>query len=59
MLNNLSTQGFNKGFKKRLLPVLAGSALVSALAFQGLVPEVHADQLQDDDYAGAGVGKHE
>ena len=45
MLNNLSTQGFNKGFKKRLLPVLAGSALVSTLAFQGLVPEVHADGL--------------
>lgn len=41
MLNHLQT----KGFKKRLLPVLAGSALVSALAFQGIVPEVYADDL--------------
>nr|CAA6823589.1 MAG: HtrA protease/chaperone protein [uncultured Thiotrichaceae bacterium] len=41
MLNKLPV----KGFKKRMLPVLAGSALVSALAFQAVVPEVYADEL--------------
>lgn len=41
MLNHLTT----KGFKKRLLPVLACGALASTLAFQSIVPEVYAAEL--------------
>lgn len=34
-----------KRVRKRLLPVLAGGALASTLAFQSIVPEVHAEAL--------------
>jgi serine protease Do len=45
MTHAFSINRFSTGFKSRFLPVLAGSALVSTLAFQVLPPDVHAAEL--------------